>query len=312
MKLIFFGTSAFAAYVLNDLLLSHHEIIAVVTKPDTPQGRSRKLTPPPVKQMLLDKESEIPLFQPEKASTAEFAETLRSFHPDLFVVVAYGEILKENILSVPKKASINIHTSLLPKYRGAAPIRRALMAGENESGVTIIEMALKMDAGKMLAQEKISIDDEMNFGELAQKMQVSACSLVKHVIKDYSKGTISGEEQNLELVSFAPKLKPEEFEIDWHQSAGTIHNLIRALSPKPGAWCFVNIQGSKKRMKILHSKIYSRKQGSPKSIEIIDKSRLIVFCEFQALELLEIQLEGKKPLSAKNFLQGLNNPFTVI
>jgi methionyl-tRNA formyltransferase len=157
MRIVFFGTSSFAARVLAKLIEHEYQIVAIVTRPDRSKGRNLQSTPPPVKEIAQKIRPDIPIFQPEKASTAEFASTLLPFEADLFVVVAYGEIIKKNLLEMPKLGCINIHASLLPKYRGAAPIQRALMAGEKETGITIIEMSAQMDAGDILAIEAIPI-----------------------------------------------------------------------------------------------------------------------------------------------------------
>jgi methionyl-tRNA formyltransferase len=169
VRIVFFGTSAFAARVLEDLIKQGIEICAIVTKIDKPKGRSLQTTPPPVKERALELAPQIPIYQPKKASTPEFAEILKNYQADLFVVVAYGEIIKTLLLEIPPLGCVNIHASLLPKYRGANPIVRCLMNGEKETGITIMDMVLEMDAGDMLEVAKIPIPDSMTFGELDQK-----------------------------------------------------------------------------------------------------------------------------------------------
>lgn len=310
MRLIFFGTSSFAARILEFLLKEKAEVAAVVTRPDRQRGRSLHFLPPPVKEALCKIHSTIPIHQPEKASTAEFAETLRSYHADLFVVVAYGEILKQMVLDIPKKGCINIHASLLPKYRGASPIQRCLMDGAKESGITIMEMVLKMDAGDMLEVAKVTIPPEMTFGELEEKLCGLACHTLAKILKDIERGSIKKVAQDHALATFAPKLTPQEEEIHWQRPASELHNLIRALSPYPGAWCKVKIGNEEKRLKIKLTQVVDR-SGEPGSILSSGKD-LVVACGEQALKLIEVQLEGKKNLPAEEFLRGLNHPLAFL
>ncbi len=310
MKIVFFGTSSFAATILEYLLQHSVNIVAVVTRPDRPFGRAQKIKPPPVKEALLRLRPDLPLLQPEKASTPAFAETLASFAPDLFVVVAYGEILKQNILDIPKKGCINVHASLLPKYRGAAPIQRCLWDGCKETGVTIMEMVLEMDAGDMLAQAKMDISDNMTRGGLEQKLQELACPLLLEVIKNIERGSVQKISQNPQLVIFAPKIPVQEEKISWHEPAQRIHNQIRALSPQPGAWCQIKIQDVAKRLKIKRSQVVHQ-SGEPGAI-LSSHNELVVACGQEALQLIEVQLEGKKSLSIQEFLRGMNSKFEFI
>lgn len=306
MNIVFFGTSAFAARVLRDLIHQNVNICAVVTRPDKPKGRSLNLLPPPVKEEAL--KHSLPIYQPPKASTPEFAEILKNHKPDLFVVVAYGEIIKTLILDIPKKGCINVHASLLPKYRGASPIQRVLMNGEKETGITIMQMVLEMDAGDMLSVVKTPIAEEMTFCELDQKLSEIAVPALVEVIHQIDKGCPSSVPQDHALATFAPKLTAAEEEIHWDRPARELHNLIRALSPFPGAWCFVQIGSEKKRLKIKLSKVLSHMQGKPREILSSSKQELIIACGQGALQLLQVQLEGKKVMSIKDFLQGLHIP----
>jgi len=305
MKIVFWGTSEFAARILSDLLAKTFEIVAVVTRLDMPQGRSLQLTPPPVKKLLLDSASKIPIYQPEKASTPEFAQILSSYNADLFLVVAYGEILRQNILDIPHKGCINIHTSLLPKFRGAAPIQRCLMDGCPESGVTIIEMVRKMDAGDILAQSVVSIPENMNFGELEEALLQECFTLVPKVINAFDQYYKNKTAQDENLVNFAAKILPNDMEINWKDSAQKNHNKIRALSPYPGAYCKVKIGEEIKRLKIKSSFICSDLKGDPASILSQNKELVIACCE-GALSLGEVQLEGKKLMTAGDFLKGIH------
>lgn len=310
MQIVFFGTSAFAAGILEHLIQTKISVVAVVTRPDRPFGREQRMAAPPVKQTIQKLAPEIPVFQPEKASTPQFVETLAAFQADLFVVVAYGEILKKNVLELPKLTAINIHTSLLPKYRGAAPMQRCLMDGCTETGVSIMEMVLEMDAGDLIEVVKIPVPEEMNHGELERKLYEVSCPALIKVIRNFEKGEIKKTPQNPALVTFAPKITAQEEEINWSEPARKIHNKIRALAPRPAAWCHLLIGGEKKRLKIKKSVVIPEKSGQPGQILTAGKEGLIIACGEQALRLIEVQLEGKKALSAEEFLRGLHTPLS--
>ncbi len=304
MKIVFFGTSPFAARILSFLLSQNVEILAVVTRPDRPRGRSQQLTPPPVKEAL---NQDIPVHQPEKASTPEFAATLAEYKADLFVVVAYGEIIKQNILDIPKWGCINIHASLLPKYRGAAPMQRCLLAGDPLTGVTIIEMVLKMDAGDMLGTAEVAVSPSMTCGELEEKLVTASCPLLLKILHDFEQGTVKRIPQNQDGVTFAHKITPEDEKINWTDPAQDLHNRIRALSPAPGAWCTLWVGSEAKRLKIKRSAPILEKKGQPGEILVFDaKEGLQIACGQGALALLEVQLEGKKTMKTEDFIKGVH------
>ena len=308
MKIIFFGTSSFAARVLEYLLNHNIDVLAVVTRPDRPKGRNLKLQPSSVKELLLTRQSTLPLFQPEKASTAEFASQLKSFRPELFVVVAYGEIIKTLLLDLPTKGCINVHASLLPKYRGAAPMQRCLMNGEKETGITIMDMVLEMDAGDILEQDKLTIPEEMTLGELEEKLWHLACPLLLKTLQKIEKGTLKKIPQDPSQVTFAPKITPQEEEIDWMKSAVDLHNLMRALS----AWCQIKIGSETKRLKIKKAHLIKEKNGAPGSILSYGKEGWIVACGEGALSLFEVQLEGKKAMGVQEFIRGIQMAPTML
>lgn len=305
MRIVFFGTSSFAAHVLKHLFSKKEEIVAVVTRPDRPKGRSLQMSVSPVKEVILP--NSLPLFQPEKASTEEFVRTLNSFLPDLFVVVAYGEIMKENLLKCPRLGAINIHASLLPKYRGAAPIQRALMNGEKETGITIIEMVQKMDAGNILFMNKMAIPEDMNYGQLSESLAELACQAIDAVIQEFKTTPPHSIPQDETGVTFASKITPEDEIIHWEKSATEIHNQIRALSPYPGAWSYLTFGTQKKRLKILSSLVHSMSSHSPGTIYQIVPGKWGVACGVETLILKEIQLEGKKKMTAEEFFRGLQS-----
>ena len=305
-RIVFFGTSALAASVLQFLQQQPIcEIVAVVTRQDKPQGRKLELLPSAVKKQALESKAGYPLLQPLKASTDEFAGELKKLKPDLFVVVAYGEIIKQNLLDLPSFGCINIHASLLPKYRGAAPIHRAIMHGEKETGITIIEMVQALDAGPMLNKEVVSIGENETFEEVEAKLIESACSAVLKTIEQITSSKVAKDPQDEKLATYAPKLTAEEERIDWQRSAKEIHNLIRAFSPQPGAWCKIDFGNAEKRMKILRTEILEEATGAPGQVLELSKNTLIVACGQGALKLLEVQVEGKRLMQIKEFLQGV-------
>ena len=307
MKIVFFGTSPFAARILSYLLSQNIDVLAVVTRPDRPRGRSQHVSAPPVKEMALQLNPQLPIHQPEKASTHEFASLLKEYNADLFVVVAYGEIIKQNILDIPKWGCINIHASLLPKYRGAAPMQRCLIAGDSRTGVTIIDMVLQMDAGDMLGSAVVPISETMTCGELEEKLVAASCPLLLKTLDDFEQGTVKRISQNPQEVTFAAKITPDDEKIYWTESATNLHNRIRALSPAPGAWCTVWVGNEPKRFKIKRSAVLPEKQGQPGEILTFNaKEGLHVACREGALSLLEVQLEGKKAMKIEDFIKGMN------
>ncbi|MEN9654905.1 MAG: hypothetical protein RL235_1017 [Chlamydiota bacterium] len=297
LRIVFFGTPQFAAEVLKDLI-SHQVIpVAVVTQPDRPKGRSLQVTESAVKQVAAAES--VPLMQPDKASDARFLEELRALKGDLFVVVAYGQILSETLLSIPPLGCINVHASLLPKYRGAAPIQRCLMQGDTMTGIAIQKMVRALDAGDVIAEERLSIDAEETFGELEKRLCSLSQPLLRRVLMQFQHGIPSATAQDISQVTFAQKIEASDCAIDWCKNAGEIHNLVRALSPRPGAWTTVGKEGG--RLKILRVKIVPGR-GQPGVI--IDRARAHVACGEHAIELIEVQPEGKKAMQGEAWLRG--------
>jgi methionyl-tRNA formyltransferase len=302
LKVIFFGTPDFAAQCLEALLEHGINVVAVVTQPDRPKGRSLQLTASAVKNLVQSKAPQIPILQPEKASQA--LEIFAPFQADLFVVVAYGQILSQKLLDVPRLGCINVHASLLPKYRGAAPIQRCLMAGDVVTGVSIQKMVRQMDAGDVIAESQCKIPLEMTFDELHQALIDLSRPLLLHVIQLYAKGIPSAQPQDPALVTFAAKVELEEGEIDWKKPAPEIHNLIRAFSSKPGAWCWISSNQEKKRLKILRSRPVQKEKHAPGKLLTQDG---LIACGEGALLLIEVQPEGKKAMKASDWLRGQKN-----
>lgn len=307
MKAIFFGTPFFAAEVLEYLLHNGIEIVAIISKPDRAKGRVRTPVPTPVK-LLSSKYSYIPIYQPEVVSDPEFAETLRQFQADLFIVVAYGEIIKQHLLDMPRFGCINLHASLLPHYRGAAPIQRCIIQGEKESGVTIMHMVRKMDAGDMIHIVKTPINSETTFGELEQTLCDIGKAALLHVVLNINSPSLPRIPQDHSLATLAPKIELEDCEIRWDLPAETIHNLVRGVNPYPGAWCFVSLRNSQKRLKINRARVIPYPHTAPGTIvnPLNLNANLIVAAGDNALELLEVQLEGRKLMSSAEFMRGIS------
>jgi methionyl-tRNA formyltransferase len=299
---VFFGTPQFAKTILAYLLEQGVDVAAVVTRPDKPRGRSNKPAPSPVKEFALLKN--IPLYQPSKASEPEFAAFLKSLNVDFFIVAAYAEILKDFILEIPRLCCLNVHGSILPKYRGAAPVQRSIMAGERETGVTIMQMAVKMDAGDILAIRKTPIPLEMTSGELMDVLADLGKVALWEVMQQIEKGSAHPIKQDAAQATLAKKIIPEDAEVDWSVPSDVVHNQIRGVTPNPGAWCWVEIKGDKKRLQIKKA-LPSPIKGQPGEILSKNRSELVVGCGEGSLSLLEIQLEGKKTMVAEEFLRGI-------
>ncbi len=308
MRIIFFGTPTFSAEVLDFLLQHDVNIVAVISKPDRPKGRSGTPVPTPVKTVALQRNPPLPVYQPELVSAPEFAETLKAYEADLFVVVAYGEIIKQHLLDMPKRGCINLHTSLLPKYRGAAPIQRSIISGEKETGVTIMHMVRKMDAGDMIKVVKVAITAEMTFGELEQALCEAGKTALLDVIHTFEKDEPPRTPQDHTQATLAPKIELEDCEIRWDKSAQEIHDLVRGVNPYPGAWCYVHVKGEKKRLKISRTRVVEGDESEPGTIVNTQqtKANLVIATGNKALELLEVQLEGKKSMSSEELMRGIN------
>jgi methionyl-tRNA formyltransferase len=311
MRIVFFGTSHFSAEILDFLYSLPIEIAAIVTRSDKPQGRDLQMGMSPVKQRALANYPNIPILQPEKASTDAFCEELKSFQADLFFVVAYGEILKNNVLSLPSKACVNVHTSLLPKYRGAAPMQRCLISGESVTGVTFMEMALKMDAGDIFLQEEVAIASDMNVSELEEALLLASKKRLSEFLSNFDSYYAKKTAQLERDVTFAAKIMPEDCLIDPSQSAEALHNRIRALSPVPGAYFKVQFGPQIKRLKILKSIVHSESVAFAPGHLWIKDSSLYLATGKGFLELSQVQLEGKKSMLASEFLRGVPKQFSL-
>jgi methionyl-tRNA formyltransferase len=305
LSVVFFGTPAFAAELFEWLLTKNINIVAVVTKPDRPKGRSDKLIPSEVKLKAQALAPHVPIWQPESAKSDDFFHALELLKADLFIVVAYGEIIQQRLLDLPTYGAINVHASLLPTYRGAAPIQRCIMEGQTQSGVTIMQMVRKMDAGAMLRVAKVAIGEDTTYGELECALCQASKEPLLQVVQEYASGIVPAHTpQDENLVTFAPKIELEECQIDWLRPAGDIHNLVRGVNPHPGAWCWVESKGEKKRLKIFRSRVRSDLEGVAGAVLPSSAGQFFVACGQGALDIIEVQLEGKRKMNAHEFLQG--------
>ena len=300
MKIVFMGTPDFAVGTLHALAESEHEILAVVTQPDKPKGRGKALQPTPVKEEALRYGS--PVYQPKKVREEEFQAVLRELNPDLIVVVAFGQLIPKSILELPRYGCVNVHASLLPKYRGAAPIQWAVIDGEKESGVTIMKMDEGLDTGDMIAKAVVPLAADETGGSLFDKLSQIGAQLLIDTIPALEAGTAVCEKQPQESPTpYAAMLNKKMGLIDWNQDASVIECLIRGLNPWPSAYTY--LKG--KTLKIWQAKVVERQQeAEPGTVIRVDKKQLVVACKTNALSIQRLQLEGKKQMETEAFLRG--------
>ena len=299
MNIVFMGTPEFSLPTLQKLYESDHDVVSVVTQPDRPRGRGRESTPPPVKQFALDKR--IPVLQPIKCTNLEIVKTLSALNADVFIVVAFGQILDKNLLALPHYFCINLHSSLLPKYRGAAPINWAIINGETETGVTTMKMDAGLDTGDILLSRKVPICNKDDALSLHETLAHQGSSLVMETLNQLDSGSLKATSQNSDLASYAPKLKKGDGLIKWNQPAVKIHNLVRGLTPWPGAFSFL---GSK-RFKICKTETKNCDlSDQPGIILRISEDGIEVGTQNGRIVITELQPEGKNKMDVKSFLAG--------
>ena len=301
MDIIFMGTPDAAVPILKRLIDDEEiNVKLVVCQPDKPKGRGNKFAPPPIKELAVSHNIEV--FQPEKLKNNELAvNKLKSYHIDYLVVVAYGKILPKEILQIPKKAPVNVHFSILPKYRGAAPVNWAIVNGEDETGVTTMIMDEGLDTGDMLLWEQVEIDRK-NAQELTEELSKLGAELIIKTLKNFDNITPCKQEDK--FVTYAPIIKKEDGFIDWHENALKIERMIRGFYPWPSA--FTKLKG--KIFKIFKAEVLSdnNKDVEPGTVYEVYKDSFLVKCGKDSLEIFEVQLEGKKRVDAKSFLAGNN------
>lgn len=299
MRLLFMGTSSFAVPTLHRLIESpSHHILAVVTQPDRPSGRGGSLAVSPVKKAA--EAAGLALLQPEKVRAKDFAQTVRDMAPDAVVVAAFGQIIPQRVLDIPALGCINVHGSLLPRWRGAAPMQYALMAGDAEAGITTMMMDAGLDTGDILLQSALPLGEIENWGALEPRLAEIGAALLLQTLDALARGDCPRSPQEEAGVTLAPSLPPDIGRLDWNRPAPDLHNLVRGVTPKPGAYTFW--QG--KRLKVWRTQIVEANGSLPGTVETVDAGGIIVGTRKGALRLLEVQPESKGRMAADAWARG--------
>ena len=300
IKILFMGTPEFAVPCLEMLVKEGYNIVAVVTQSDKPKGRGNKLTAPPVKEFALNHGIEV--LQPDRIRTPEFEMKIREINPDLFVTVAYGKIIPKNILDIPSLGCINVHGSLLPKLRGAAPIHRSIILGETESGITTMYTDVGTDTGDMLLNKAIAITGNMTTGQLHDELSIMGAEVLKETLIKLQKGELIRISQINEEATYAPMIEKNTGEIAWQKSALEIHNLVRGTNPKPGAFTFYKSL----KMRIWKTEIpeYTNSDLVPGTILKANKEGLILSTGKGMIKVTELQFDSNKRMSVEEYLRG--------
>ncbi|UII57366.1 methionyl-tRNA formyltransferase [Cytobacillus spongiae] len=307
-KIVFMGTPDFSVPVLRTIIEDGYEVIGVVTQPDRPVGRKRVLTPPPVKVEAL--KHEIPVFQPEKIRNPEELSQVLSLNPDLIVTAAFGQILPKELLEAPKYGCINVHASLLPELRGGAPIHYSILQGKEKTGITIMYMVEKLDAGDILTKVEVPIDERDTVGTLHDKLSTAGSTLLSTTLPKLIKGDLEPVQQNEEEATFAWNIKREQEKIDWSKAGETIYNHIRGLNPWPVA--YTTYQGTV--MKIWWGEKVKTEDSSslPGTVLRLDDDGFIVSTGNQtAIKIMELQPSGKKKMTGEQYLRGAGAKLSV-
>ncbi len=298
MKILFMGTPDFAVPCLEILIKGGHDVCGAVTQPDKPKGRGHKLVPPPVKAFA--QENNIPVYQPESLKENALLPILEELSPELIVVVAYGKILPEYILNFPRYGCINVHASLLPRYRGAAPIQWCVINGETETGVTTMYMEKGLDTGDMIHKSVTKIDENETYGELHDRLSVMGAELLTKTVAAIESGTAPRETQNDELSNYAPMISRETGCIDWNKSAKEIVNQIRGCNPYPMAYTMYNDEV----LKIISATVAGERSGECGAIRIADKKLEVTCGDGRCIIVDEIQFKGGKRMTVASYLNG--------
>lgn len=300
MKIVFMGTPDFAVPCLEALVQAGHEVIAAVSQTDKPKGRGGQMTFPPVKETAI--KYGIPVYQPKRARDEEFLQTLRDLAPEVIVVVAYGKLLPQALLDIPKYGCINVHASLLPKYRGAAPIQWAVINGEETSGVTTIQMDAGLDTGDMLVMRELTLDPKETGGSLFDKLSSLGAEVLLETLEQVQAGTLQPVKQGETTTAYASMLDKQMGHIDFEKSAVEIERLIRGLNPWPSAYTYLD----GKTLKIWEADVLDLDLGEAQAGQVLEvrKDCFLVACGTGALAVCQLQLEGKKRMSAGDFLRG--------
>jgi methionyl-tRNA formyltransferase len=302
LRIIFMGTADLSCVSLQALLAAPDcQVVAVVTQPDRPKGRDLKLQPSPVKELAL--QAKLPVLQPERARSEPFLEELRVLQPELIAVAAYGQILPKSILDLPRFGCLNVHTSLLPRYRGAAPIQWAILNDDAETGVTIMKMDVGLDTGDILTQARTPIQPDDDGPTLHDRLAKMGAELLVRTIPDHVAGRIAAQPQPAEGVTYAPKIEKQNGRIDWSQPARAIWNRVRGLVPWPGVYTHIPGPVQPHLLKIWRAEVVAG-SGTPGEVMQADKTGIVVACGQGALRILVLQREGGRRLDAQAFLAG--------
>lgn len=305
LRIVFAGTPEFAAFHLQSLLASRHEVVAVYTQPDRPAGRGKKLKPSAVKQVAL--ENEVPVFQPISLKNEEEQAQLASLNADVMVVVAYGLLLPKAVLDTPKFGCLNVHGSILPRWRGAAPIQRAVAAGDAQSGITIMQMDEGLDTGDMLIKAPYELAPNETSASLHDKLMALGPPALLEALDDLQQGQLKPESQDDTQATYAAKISKEEARIDWAQPPEAIERAIRAYNPFPVAYTFYGGE----RIKIYAADIGQSSKGQPGTIAEFNEQALSVYCEGGVLNITQLQLPGKKAMPIAAVFNGKRDRFIV-
>jgi methionyl-tRNA formyltransferase len=303
IRTVFMGTPEFALPTLEGLFAFGLPVIGVYTQPDRPSGRGKQLTPSPVKRLAMD--HGLPVCQPLKLRLPEVVEELRALAPDLIVVVAFGQILPKSVLDIPQYGCINVHASLLPKYRGAAPINKAILDGETETGVTTMVMDVGLDTGDMLVKRATPIGPEETAGNLHDRLAILGREAMNETLERLCAGTLVREKQDDALSCYAPMLKKEDGRLDWTRPAAALHNQVRGLDPWPGAYTMLHGEP----LKLARTRPLDETHNSaPGTVLGADAVGVRIACGSGVLSVGELQLPGRKRLPAADFLRGCPLP----
>lgn len=301
MKLVFMGTSMFAVPALEKLIENNYSIVGVVTQPDRPKGRGKRVLPTPIKQTA--EQNNLPVIQPLKIRDNNAINQITKWDPDLIIVVSYGQIIPKEILEYPHFGCINIHASLLPEYRGAAPIQRAIMDGKKTTGVTTMFMEEGLDTGDIIMQVPISIYNDMDHGDLEKVLALTGAELLMDTLSTIQSGSMPRRKQDNDKANYAAMISSEEEKIDWTKPVQNINDKIRALAPKPGAFTYIN--GTK--IKLYKTSIVGENQKGKAGLVLkVEKDSFTVQTGQGILLIKEVQRENKKRMSTREFLQGFN------
>ena len=310
MRIVFIGTGEIGVPVLRWLQSSpEHQLVGVITQPDKPAGRDQRIEAPPIKVALAG--SDVPILQPARVKHEEAVAEIRALAPDVIVVIAYGQILPRTVLEIPPVACLNLHASLLPRHRGAAPIQASIVADNRESGITVMYMDEGLDTGDILLQSALEIARDETGGSLHDRLAQIAPATLEKALTSLQQGNAARIPQDSSLATYAPKLQRDDGRIDWTEAAALIERKVRAFDPWPGAFTLLrNEAGTQRKLKIYRAKLTESAEGAPGEI-LRSNGSLVVVAKGGSLALGEVQLEGKRRMTAAEFLRGYAGPLTL-